>query len=159
MNAPMRWSSGGFSCRLREPMLHRIKPCQYVLPMAPTGRTSRFCRRRKSFQRYALCGDVGLGIVRGRIDAGVSKPATDDGNVNAGCYEPDGCRMSKRVRRDVFACQSRRSLRRGRHILRELKPHARCPERLTVPVHKKTLIIRTRLSAQQRPQYLNGLGP
>jgi hypothetical protein len=82
--------------------------------------------------------------------AGVSKPAADDGDVNAGCDESDGCGMSKRVRRDVFACQSRRSLRRGRHILRELKPHARCPERLTVPVHKETLIIRTRLSVQQR---------
>jgi hypothetical protein len=97
--------------------------------------------------------------VRGRIDAGVPKPAADDGDVNAGCYESDGCGMSKRVWRDVFARQSRRSLRRGRHILRKLKPRARCTERLTVPVHKETLVIRTRLSAQQRLQYLNGLGP
>jgi hypothetical protein len=86
MNAPIRRSFGGLSCRLREPMLHCIKPCQHVLTMAPTGSTSIFCWRRKPFQRNPLSSDVGLGIVRGRINARVSKPATYDGDVNAGGY-------------------------------------------------------------------------
>ena len=141
VNARMRGSFGGLSCRLRQPMLQRIKPCQYVLTMAPTGRASRLCWRRESFQRYALGGDVGLRIVGGRIDAGVSKPATNDGDVNACCYEPNGCRMSKGVRRNILGRQRRRSVCRGRHISSELEPHARCPQRLTVSVHKESLII------------------
>lgn len=138
MNARMRGSFGGLSCRLREPMLQRIKPSQYVLTMAPTGSTSRFCWRGESFQRCALGGDVGLSTVRRRIDAGVSKPATDDGDVNAGCYEPNGCRMSKGMRRDFLARQRRGGFCRGRHVLSELESHARRAERLTVPVYKES---------------------
>ena len=83
MNAWMKWLFGGLSCRLREPMLHRIKPCQHILTMAPTRSTSVFCWRRKPLQRNPLSRDVGLSIVGGRINARVSKPATDNGDVNA----------------------------------------------------------------------------
>lgn len=148
MNARMGGSFGGLSCRLRQPMLQRIKPSQYVLAMTPTGSTSWFCWRGESLQRYALGGDIGLSIVRGRIDAGVSKPAPDDGDINASCYEPDGCRMSKGVWRDVLARQRGRGFCRGSHVLSELESHARSAERLTVSVYKESLILGARLSVQ-----------
>ena len=150
MNARMRRSLRGLSCRLRQPMLQRVKPCQYVLAMAPTGRTTGCFWRGESFQGYTLGGDVGLRIVRGRIDAGVSKPATDDGDVNACGYEPNGCRMSKGMRRNVLAHQRRGGFCRGRHVLSELESDARRAERLTVPVYKESLIIWAWLSVQQR---------
>ena len=42
MNAAIKMSFGGISCRLCESMLHRIEPGQHVLTMAPTGSTSGF---------------------------------------------------------------------------------------------------------------------
>src|SRR6516164_5114623 len=111
----------------------RVEPGEHARVPLPRWEPSVWCRRSDALQRLALCFEIGLGVVVRRVEADVSEPAADDGDVDARRDEMDGGRMTEAVRGHMLRPECRRRFSRCLHVGGELEPHARCTERLAIP--------------------------
>src|SRR5262249_28260939 len=103
-------------------------------------------RRADPFQCLSFRFEIGPGVVIGGVEAHMTKPAADDGNVDACRDEVYGGGVSEAVRRHMFNPQRRRGFARPLPIGRMLEPNAGCARRLTIAVDEQPLVRRSRLS-------------
>lgn len=106
------------------------------------------CRFRNTdlFQSLSLRFQIGPRVVIGGVEAHMTKPAADDGNVDTRRDEVYSGRVSEAVRRHMLNLQRWRGFGRRLHIGCKLEPNAGCAERLAIPVDEQPLVRRARLS-------------
>lgn len=89
----------------------------------------------------------------------MTKPATDNGDVDPRRDEVYGGGVSEAVRRHMLSPQRWRGFGRRLHIGCKLEPNAGCAERLAIAVDEQPLVQCTRLSLQQFFQQQHGFRP
>ena len=97
----------GAQCRETDHHVLRIIS-QGVEPLHQTGislpRRWNVARRRRTHQLQGLSFglQIGLCVVVGRVEADVSQPTANDGDVDPGSDKVNGCRVPEAVRRHMF---------------------------------------------------------
>ncbi|GLO79872.1 hypothetical protein MACH23_32930 [Sulfitobacter pontiacus] len=126
-----------------------IEPGEQIRVTFPSPGSTSCCRNADPFERLSLGFEVGLGVVVCRVEADMSQPASDDGDVDTRRDEMDGRRVSEAVRRHMLRTKCGCRFRRRRNVGRQLVPHARGSQWFAVAIDEDALIRCARLPLQQ----------
>jgi hypothetical protein len=87
------------------------------------------------------------------------EPASYHGDINAGGYKRNRCRMAKSVRGNSFSGEGRNLLGCRRHVFLQLEANAGGSQGISVPVDEDALIFPARLPFQKGLQQFYCFGP
>ncbi len=137
--------------------LERVEPLDQVrIPFPPW---TSGCRRRQALECRALRREVRLCVKVRRVEVGMAQPAANHGNVGPGAHQRNGSGVAEGVGCDPLLERSRRRLRRGGDIPRQLVPYARSPEWSAISTDENRFVFCPWLAPKQRPDQCRGLWP
>ncbi len=122
--SPFRWATGS----------EGVEPCQQIGVPLPTGCGRRPQHTISFFEGPTFRLQVGLCVKVCRVQADVTHPVPDDGDINARGKQVNGSRVPQGVGRNPFLAESRSFLRGHLQVPLEPKAHTGSTQGVAVAV-------------------------